>query len=101
MKLKNKKLWEGWVKKNTEPYGRCCVEVAKEAMKLLDKDNTPLHSGYYPDIHTPHGLICQADENIKAGGITGFMADCVENIIIGCHERGDEFGEASKKTREE
>jgi hypothetical protein len=60
-------------------------------MQLLDADETPLHNGYHPDIHTAHGLICKADDGIKAGGITGFMADCVTQMVVHCHERGEEF----------
>ena len=89
--MKNKKLWNSYVRKNKDPYGGACVNVARQVMKYLDEDKTPLHDGYYPDTHTPHGLICKADDEIKAGGITGFMACCVANMVINCHERGDEF----------
>lgn len=89
--MKNKKLWDSYVKNNKDPYGGCCVKVARRVMKLLDEDKTPLHDGYSPDIHTPHGLICKADKDIRAGGITGFMAGCVANMVIECHERGEEF----------
>ena len=91
MKLKDKKLWVEWVEKNTDAYGLCCVNVARRVMELLDEDLTPLHDGYYPDIHTPHGLICKADDDIKAGGITGFMAGCVAQMVSQCHDRGEEF----------
>ena len=91
MKLKNKELWDNFVESNQDPYGGCCVNVARRVMELLDEDPTPLHPGYHPDIHTAHGLICKADEDIKAGGITGFMAGAVAFMISQCHERGDEF----------
>ena len=94
MKLKNEKLWNDYVEKNQDSYGGCCVNVAIQVMELLDKDPTPLHSGYSPDIHTPHGLICKADKDIDAGGITGFMAGSVAYMISGCHERGEEFRKA-------
>jgi hypothetical protein len=87
----NKKTWNEYVRKNKDSYGKACVDVAKKVMELLDKDLTPLHNGYYPDIHTAHGLICQADNDIKAGGITGFMAGYVAKMVVDCHERGDEF----------
>lgn len=89
--MKNQKLWDSLVKVNNDPYGKCCVDVAHRVMELLDNDNKPLHDGYYPDINTPHGLICQADNDIDAGGITGFMAGCVANMVSQCHERGEEF----------
>jgi hypothetical protein len=91
MNIKNEKLWEEFVEKNTDDYGGCCVNVARKVMELLDIDDTPLHDGYYPDIHTPHGLITKADDEIKAGGITGFMAGCVAQMVSACHIRGEEF----------
>jgi len=91
MKLKNEKLWNDYVEKNQDAYGGTCVKVAKRVMELLEEDPTPLHNGYHPDIHTAHGLICKADDDIRAGGITGFMASAVAAMVSGCHERGEEF----------
>lgn len=91
MKLKNEKIWNEYLAKNTDSYGGACVMVARRVMQLLDEDLTPLKNGYHPDIHTAHGLICKADDDTKAGGITGFMAGCVAQMIFQCHERGDEF----------
>lgn len=89
--MKDEKTWASYVEKNKDPYGACCVNVAKRVMELLDEDKTPLHEGYHPDINTPHGLICKADRDIEAGGITGFMAGCVASMVSDCHERGEEF----------
>jgi hypothetical protein len=89
--MKDEKKWNTYVEKNTDSYGGTCVKVAKRVMELLDEDITPLHNGYYPDIHTAHGLICKADVDAKAGGITGFMAGCVAQMVTECHERGEEF----------
>ncbi len=97
MKLKDEKKWNSYVDKNTDPYGKCCVNVARRVMEILDSDHTPLHKGYYPDIHTAHGIICKADEDIKSGGITGFMASCVATMVSDCHERGTEFEESYKR----
>lgn len=91
MKLKNKELWDSYVEKNQDPYGGCCVKVAQRVMELLEEDDTPLHNGSQPDIHTAHGLICKADKDIDAGGITGFMAGAVAHMVAKCHERGEEF----------
>jgi len=88
--ITNQALWQSWQEKNKDFYGVCCINVARRAMEILDEDLTPLQ-GYYPDVHTPHGIICRADDDIGAGGITGFMASCVESIIIHCHSRGEEF----------
>ena len=89
--MKNQEKWNSYVEKNNDPYGGACVKVAKRVMELLDEDKTPLHNGYHPDIHTAHGLICKADDDTNAGGITGFMAGCVAQMVTECHERGDEF----------
>lgn len=87
----NEEKWNAWVENNKDPYGGACVKVARRVMELLDEDPTPLHNGYHPDIHTAHGLICKADDDTKAGGITGFMAGCVAQMVTECHERGEEF----------
>jgi len=81
--IKDKKIWQSWVKVNKDPYGKCCVDVARETMKLLD-------DGKHEDF-LPNTIICEADDNIKAGGITGFMAGCVAQMISKCHSRGKEF----------
>ena len=94
--MKNLKRWQEYEAKNTDDYGKACVDVARKVMEFLDKDKTPLHNGYFPDIHTAHGLICKADDAINAGGITGFMAGCVAQMIFECHERGDEFRKSHK-----
>ena len=88
--MKNEKLWNEYVEKNNDSHGACCVNVAKRVMQILEEDSTPLHDGYFPDIHTPHGIICKADEDIK-GGISGFQAGCVATMVSNCHERGEEF----------
>ena len=91
MSIVNKEIWDSYVNNNKDAYGKCCVDVAREVMRLLDEDNTPLHEGYHPDKNTPHGLICLADDNIEAGGITGFMAGAVATMVSQCHSRGEEF----------
>ncbi len=47
-----------------------------------------------PEVLDTHKLICDADKAIKAGGITGFMAGCVAEMVSVCHSRGDEFRKA-------
>jgi hypothetical protein len=81
MKLKDESAWNDWVEKNTDPYGKCCVDVARRVMEILD-DGQPFDT---------YNIICQADNDINAGGITGFMAGCVASMISVCHERGEEF----------
>ena len=91
LKLKNEKLWKEYESKNKDAYGKACVDVARKVMQLLDKTTKPLKNGYFPDLQTAHGLICKAHNDIKAGGITGFMATSVASMIYYCHERGEEF----------
>ncbi len=85
------KAWKEWEKNNKDSYENACIKVARRTIELLDKDLTPLHNGYHPDIHTAHGIMCKADEETNAGGITGFMAGCVAGMVYKCHSRGDEF----------
>ena len=96
MELKNAEKWSKYVKTNSN----ACIKVARRTMELLDKDPTPLHNGYYPDIHTAHGLICTADKDTKAGGITGFIEGIVAKIVFDCHERGNEFRKSYNGKRE-
>jgi hypothetical protein len=80
--IKNKRAWSKWEKSNTDPYDGVCVKVARRAMQILDED-----AG---DFDT-HKLICRADKESAAGGITVFMAGCVASMISSCHSRGEEF----------
>lgn len=73
--------WDSWVDANHDPYGRACVDVAREVMRLLDEREE----------FDTHKIICEADKNIEAGGITGFMAGCVAAMVSKCHSRGEEF----------
>ena len=81
MKLRDKQKWNSWVENNKDPYGGACVMVARRAMEILD-EGQPFNC---------HDLICQADDESGAGGITGFMAGAVASMISQCHERGEEF----------
>jgi len=82
MPITNKKTWTAWEKANDDPYGKACVDVARQVMKILD-DN--------PGDFDTHKIVCQADKEVKAGGITGFMAGCVAQMVSKCHSRGEEF----------
>lgn len=81
MPISDPEAWKAWEDNNKDPYGGCCVNVAREVMRLLDERQE----------FDTHKLICEADDNIKAGGITGFMAGCVASMVSKCHSRGDEF----------
>lgn len=86
MPITNQELWDDYVTKNDDPYGGTCVKVARRVMEILDEDLTPLSKKN--DVHT---LICKADDDVKAGGITGFMAGAVATMVSQCHSRGKEF----------
>lgn len=77
--------WTTWVENNTDEYGKACVDVARRVMELLD--NLPANDMSYDT----HALIAQADTDIEAGGITGYMAGAVALIVSECHSRGPEF----------
>lgn len=88
----NKKAWDECKKKNSnDPYSKACVDVAERVMQILDEDRAPLHFGYFPDIHTPHGIICRADKEVVGGGLSGFQASCIRVMVRECHARGKEF----------
>ena len=74
--------WNRYEEINKDPYGKCCVDVARQVMKILDEE---------PGDFDTHKIICRADDEIKAGGITGFMAGCVASMVSKCHNRGEEF----------
>ena len=88
--IKNPELWKEYEETNTDSYSKCCVDIARIVMKLLDDNHLPLRNGYFPDIQTAHGLICIANRQLKAG-LSGFMAGCVATMVAKCHSRGEEF----------
>lgn len=88
MPITNEKLWQKQVENNKDAYGKCCVDVAREVMRLLDESTDTINT---------HDLICKANKNIGAGSITGFMAGAVASMVSQvsqCHSRGEEFRRA-------
>ena len=77
------KEWERCVKMNKDSYGKACVDVARRVMEILDEEQ-----GF-----DCHEIICRADDEAlgKEGGITGFMAGCVAQMVFQYHSRGEEF----------
>lgn len=84
----DQKGWDNTVKINADPYGKACVDVTRRVMEILDEAPGPFDC---------HDIICRADDNVKAGGITGFMAGCVASMIKQFHSRGDEFNKQWNK----
>ena len=89
MPIADAKKWKTFETKNQDAYGKCCVDVAREIMRKLDEDPSP--------ITDTHKLVCDADKAISGGGITGFMAGCVASMIWQVHSRGQEFKDAWNK----
>jgi len=83
MPIINLEDWKEQEEKNKDEYGKCVIDRAREVMKLLDLKE-------YEDFDC-HKLLCDADKNIKDGGITGFQEGCIAQIISHCHSRGEEF----------
>jgi hypothetical protein len=80
----NEALWQDQVKVNIDPYGKAVIDVAREVMRLLDLPEN--------EKFDCHDLICKADHAIEnGGGITGFQAGCIANLVVQCHSRGEEF----------
>jgi len=82
MPITDIECWDTMVEANADPYGGACIAVARRAMKILDEE---------PGDFECYDLICRADRDAKAGGITGFMAGCVAQLISKVHSRGEEF----------
>lgn len=83
MPIIKQEKWDVWVNSNKkEGYGSACVSVAKRVMEILDEE---------PGEFDCHKIICRADDDSKAGEITGFMAGCVAQMVSQCHSRGEEF----------
>jgi hypothetical protein len=80
--ITNQKLWDKCVKNNTDPYGNEVIMVARRAMEILDTEQGEFDC---------HALICRADDESGAGGITGYQAGVVAKVISSVHNRGEEF----------
>jgi len=82
MPITDTALWNSLVEANTDPYGKACIDVAREVMRAMDDG---------ADVSDPHKLIDDADAKVCAGGITGFQAGCVAKMVSQLHSRGEEF----------
>lgn len=87
MPITNKKDWEKAIVNNKDEYGKACIDTAKGVMELLDKEKD----------FDCHDLICRVDKEVKAGGLTGFMAGAVASMVSSFHSRGKEFKEKWNK----
>lgn len=76
------------IKINSDGYGSACVNIAINVMRHLDNFEGEFNIGYHPDMTTPHGIICECDDQ---GGITGYMAGAARNIVTLCYKDGWKF----------
>lgn len=86
--LINKEVFQEVIDENNDPYGSACVNVAINIMEYLDTFTDQFNIGYHPDLTTPHGIICECDDQ---GGISGFMAAASRNMVAKYHEIGWKF----------
>ena len=95
---KSNKEWLKAIEINTDPYGKCVIDVARQVMGNLDKldDDFVFKYGYNPSPDTVDTMISKADDEIGAGGITGAMAGFVVAIVRKFHKKGEEFYLARK-----
>ncbi len=90
MPIAKQKDWDLLVKNNDDPYGKACVDVARKVMEFLDAEpNIAIKKGW--GNFGVNGLISRADKVVNTGGITGFMAGAVAQMVSRCHSRGEEF----------
>lgn len=88
MKKEFIKEFEDWANKNSDSYGKACVDVARRAMEILDECK---------DFET-HALIVQADKAVHGQSeLTGYMAGVIASAITHFHERGAEFNKKWNK----
>jgi hypothetical protein len=85
--ITNKEKWDNYVNKNKDPYGKCCVDIARQVMKNLDE----------VEDFEPHDLIIKSEKEIGEDGITGFMAGAIAAMVAQCHSRGKEWNEKWNK----
>ena len=74
--------WKKWEDNNTDPYGKCCVDIARKVMTILDER---------PGDFDCNALISEGEKACGEDGITGFMAGAIAAMVSKCHSRGDEF----------
>lgn len=83
MPIIEEERWKTCQENNTDPYGKCCVDIAREVMRLLDTEDYKKFDA--------NDLISIAEKNIDEEGITGYMAGAIASIVAGAHSRGKEF----------
>lgn len=60
--------------------------IAEEVMRTLD---LPEYSEF--KIRGDNDIINKAVDDLGGSSITGYMADCISEIVISCHSRGEEY----------
>jgi len=97
MKLKNKLAWEKHVDMNTDPYGKCCVDYAREWAELMEEEmkenkikmtNSNKLAVFSFIEQRAEYLSYVADEKY---GITGFMYGAAVSMLSSCWKFGEEL----------
>lgn len=84
MPITNHPMWATYVEKNVDPYGKACVDIAREVMNILDQNKD----------FDPHDILREAEKNIgDVGGVMGYMTGCIAHMVSNCHSRGEEFND--------
>lgn len=84
MNLKDEKSWKDWEEKNQDPYGKACVDYARDWMEAMD--NALSASDSLPEEIVPQ--IYQECEP-KDHGITGNMYGCAVEMVSRCWKHGE------------
>ena len=85
MKLIDKETWNAWIENNTDPYGKACVDYAKDWAELMEKRIN--NDEKLEDIAE------QTSHDADTSGITGFMYGAAVSMLSQCWE----YGEALRK----
>lgn len=81
--ITNGKIWDEYVEKNNDPYGKCCIDYARDWGRLMQ---------YY--ISKGETIVECADRSsheLGWYGITGFMYGAAVMMLSGCWEHGEEL----------
>ena len=86
MRISNQEQYDEWIEKNTDPYGKTCVQFAiqwaEEMEKRMERGES-LEDMYRDASH-------EVDHR-PGFGITGFMYGAAVSVLATCWEHGDEL----------
>ena len=83
MQIRNQKLWDDGVKKNTDPYGAQVYIFAQAWAELME---ARLAAG-----DKLEDIAKETSHEADTTGITGFMYGCAVSILAECWKHGEEL----------